>query len=137
MRVFLDTNVVVSGFTTRGLCADLVLEVLASHTLITSAQVIAETEDVLLNRFGVPAETVAEILALLRRQEIAALPESLPSLVIRDADDLAIVAAALESQAEFLVTGDKDLTSLAPLERLQILTPRDFWDVISQSRKNS
>lgn len=135
MRVFLDTNVVVSGFTTRGLCADLIREVLASHTLITSEHVLAETEDVLLHRFGVPAEVVAEILALLRRQEIAALPASLPDIAVRDPDDLAVVAAAIQAHADFLVTGDKDITSLAPLEHVRVSTPRDFWNAISKTRR--
>lgn len=135
MRVFLDTNVVVSGFTTRGLCADLIREVLASHTLITSEQVLAETEDVLLHRFGVPAEVVAEILALLHRQEIAVHPASLPDIAVRDPDDLAVIAAAIQSHADFLVTGDKDITSLAPLEHMRVSTPRDFWNAISKTRR--
>ena len=124
-----------SGFTTRGLCADLIREVLASHTLITSEHVLAETEDVLLHRFGVPAEVVAEILALLRRQEIAALPASLPDIAVRDPDDLAVVAAAIQAHADFLVTGDKDITSLAPLEHVRVSTPRDFWNAISKTRR--
>ena len=121
----------VSGFTTRGLCADLVREVLARHTLITSEHVLAETEDVLLNRFGVPREAVTEIVALLRRQEIAELPDPLPAIEIRDPDDLAVVAAAIGSRADFLVTGDKDITSLAPLQQVRITTPREFWNTIS------
>ena len=134
MRVFLDTNVVVSGFTTRGLCADLVREILTSHTFIVSEQILSETEDVLLHRFGVPADAVAEILTLLRRQEIASLPTPLPDIVIRDPDDLAVIAAAIESHADFLVTGDKDILSLAPLEQVRISTPREFWDTISKTR---
>ena len=124
-----------SGFTTRGLCADLIREVLARQTLITSEHVLAETEDVLLHRFGVPAEVVAEILALLRRQEIAALPASLPDIAVRDPDDLAVVAAAIQAHADFLVTGDKDITSLAPLEHVRVSTPRDFWNAISKTRR--
>ena len=127
MRVFLDTNVIVSGFTTRGLCADLLREVLAQQTLVTSEQVLAETEDVLLNRFGVPRDTVGEIISLLRRQEIAGLPDPPPSIKIRDPADRAIVAAAIGSNAEFLVTEDKDITALASLSHMRIVTPREFW----------
>ena len=128
---------VVGGLTTRGLCADIVREVLASHTFITSEHVLAETEDVLSKRFGVPAEVVADILALLRRQEIASLPVLLPDINIRDPDDLAVVAAAIESDADFLVTGDKDITSIAPLETVRITTPREFWNAISNTHDDS
>ena len=137
MRVFLDTNVVVSGFTTRGLCADLVREVLAQHTLITSEHILAETKDVLLNRFGVPRDTVTEIIALLRRQEIAGLPDPLPAIKIRDPEDLAVVAPAIGSHVDFLVTGDKDITSLAPLQQVRIATPREFWNSTSKRAPGS
>ena len=36
MRVFLDTNVLVSAFATRGLCADVLRHVLADHQLAAS-----------------------------------------------------------------------------------------------------
>lgn len=137
MRVFLDTNVVVSGFTTRGLCADLVREVLAQHTLITSEHILAETKDVLLNRFGVLRDTVTEIIALLRRQEIAGLPDPLPAIKIRDPEDLAVVAPAIGSHVDFLVTGDKDITSLAHLQQVRIATPREFWNSTSKRAPGS
>lgn len=127
----------VSGFTTRGLCADLVREVLAQHTLITSEHILAETKDVLLNRFGVPRDTVTEIIALLRRQEIAGLPDPLPAIKIRDPEDLAVVAPAIGSHVDFLVTGDKDITSLAHLQQVRIATPREFWNSTSKRAPGS
>jgi len=36
VKVFLDTNILVSATATRGLCADVLREVLASHQLIVS-----------------------------------------------------------------------------------------------------
>ncbi len=41
MRVFLDTNVLVSAVATRGLCADVLREVLLSHQLLVSADLLA------------------------------------------------------------------------------------------------
>jgi len=35
VKVFLDTNILVSGVATRGLCADVIRLVLAEHELIT------------------------------------------------------------------------------------------------------
>ena len=42
MRVFLDTNVLLSAFAARGLCADVFRTVLAEHELITSEFVLGE-----------------------------------------------------------------------------------------------
>ena len=35
MKIFLDTNVLVSAYATRGICSDLVRFVLAEHELMT------------------------------------------------------------------------------------------------------
>jgi len=134
LRVFLDTNVIVSAFTTRGLCADLFREILAVHTLVISEHVLTETKDVLTRRFKVPEETVIEIIALLEKQELALLPATLPQIVIRDLADLPIVAAAIESNSDYLVFGDKDITSIFSLKEIKTVTPREFWAVISKIR---
>ncbi len=134
MRVFLDTNIIVSAFATRGLCADLFREILSAHTLITSEYVLEETRDVLFHRFKVPEETVIEIIALLRKQEIVPPPATLPEISIRDLDDLPVVAAAIEAKADYLVTGDKDILSIIPLKEIKIATPREFWTAISKIR---
>jgi len=131
LRVFLDTNIIVSAFATRGLCADLFREILAAHTLVTSEYILSETQDVLARGFKVPEETVIEIIALLRRQEMVITPATLPQLSIRDRDDLPVVAAAIEAKADYLVSGDKDILSLIPLNDIKIATPREFWTVIS------
>ena len=133
MRVFLDTNIIVSAFATRGLCADLFRQILEAHTLITSEYVLAETRDVLARRFKVPEETVLEIIALLRKQEIVPTPAIFPQIAIRDLDDLPVVAAAIEAKADYLVTGDKDILSIIPIMEIKIVLPREFWSVISKN----
>jgi putative PIN family toxin of toxin-antitoxin system len=132
LRVFLDTNIIVSAFTTRGLCADLFREILAAHTLVTSDYILSETQVVLTRRFKVPEDTVIEIIALLRKQEITIPPATSPQIAIRDLDDLPVLAAAIESKADYLVSGDKDITSLFPLKEIKIATPGEFWTVISK-----
>ena len=130
MRVFLDTNIIVSAFATRGLCADLFRKILEAHTLVTTEYILAETQNVLSNRFHVPEETVSEILGLLRRQEVVGTPILLLEIAIRDVNDLPVVAAAIEAKADYLVTGDKDILSLNPVAEIKIVTPREFWNVI-------
>jgi predicted nucleic acid-binding protein len=68
------------------------------------------------------------------RRRALCLPPTMPEIVIRDPDDLAVVAAAIESKAEYLVSGDKDIISLVPLNEIKVVTPREFWEVISKIR---
>jgi hypothetical protein len=44
MRALLNTNVIVSAATTRGLCADVFRSVLAGHELVTCARVLEEVQ---------------------------------------------------------------------------------------------
>ena len=99
MRVLLDTNVIVSAVTTRGLCADVFRAVLAAHELVTCAQVIQEVRRILRMKFGVPEPLIAEYLELIGQDAIVAEPGDLPDLPIQDRDDAAIVAAAIAARA--------------------------------------
>jgi putative PIN family toxin of toxin-antitoxin system len=128
VRVFLDTNVLVSAFATRGLCADVFRTVLAEHDLIVGEVVLEELERVLTTRFSVPGSTVAEVLGLLREQEVVARPARPADVSIADPDDAWVLASAQLGKVQFLVTGDQDLLELGKIEDLEILTPRGFWE---------
>ena len=52
MKIFLDTNVLASALTSRGLCADLFEVVLQSHELVTSEVVLKELKRVLREKLG-------------------------------------------------------------------------------------
>jgi uncharacterized protein len=130
VRVLLDTNVLVSAFATRGLCADLFRLLAAEHERLCAEVVIAELERVLAGRFKVPTATVAETVALLRSFEVVPKPATLPPIPVRDPDDAWVLASALAGRAEVLVTGDRDLLAVGTLPQLQILDPRGFWTLI-------
>jgi putative PIN family toxin of toxin-antitoxin system len=141
MRVFLDTNVLVSGFATRGLSADVVRLLLAEHELLTGEVVLEETRRVLTEKFGVPDEKADQIERLLRRRHVEPVPDpespaSDPPVEVRDPDDETVLASAIAAGAEILITGDKDLLDVADeveslsAESLRIMTPRTFWEKI-------
>ena len=131
MRVFLDTNVLVSGFATRGLSADVVRLLLAEHQLLTGEVVLEETRRVLTEKFGVPEGKAAEIDRLLRRRHVEPVPDSDPPVEVRDPDDEVVLASAIAAEAEILVTGDSDLLDIAgQVESLRIMTPRTFWEEV-------
>ena len=130
MRVFLDTNVLVAAFATRGLCADVARVVLAEHQLITGEVVLTELLEVLDRRIKLPVATVDDILALLRDQEVVPKPRKPSEVPVRDPDDRWILASAMAGRADVLVTGDHDLLDVADKAPLPILTPRGFWDLL-------
>jgi uncharacterized protein len=135
MKVFLDTNVLASAAATRGLCADVLREVFASHELFISDQVLIELRRVLQLKFGVSQELIDDFMELLERDSIPAQPGRLPTIELKDRDDLAIVAAAISAGAEVLVTGDKELLELNRVADLEVLSPRQFWEKLKAQQQ--
>lgn len=131
MRVFLDTNVLVAAFATRGLCADVFRLVLAEHELLVSAALIEEVTRTLTKKIRVPDQVVREIVVFLRASAsiVESAPER-PPIAVRDPDDVVILGEALSGGADVLVTGDKDLLVLGEVGALRILNPRGFWELV-------
>lgn len=129
MRVFLDTNVLVSAFATRGLCADVVRYILAEHELLVGAVVLEELRRVLRTKIKLPSEIVAGIERLLRDQEIVPKPRKPWPIAIADKSDRWVLASAVAGKADALVTGDRDLLDLGDTAPLPILDPRGFWNL--------
>ncbi len=134
MRVFLDTNVLVSAAATRGLCADMMREVLAAHDLVVSPQVLTEVNRTLRRKFGAPPEIVDDFVQLLRDDAELANPGPLPDVKLADRDDLPILAAAVAGRVDVFVTGDRELLTISHIGRVQILTPRQFWERLRSRR---
>jgi putative PIN family toxin of toxin-antitoxin system len=136
VKVFLDTNVLVSGFATRGLCADVIRLVLAEHELITADVVLNELKRVFKHKIQLPGEQVQEILTFLEGQTVQPQPISLSSIPVRDEDDQWVLASALAAKADVLVTGDKDLLDVAEqVSDLTITDPRGFWNLVKKRTK--
>jgi len=135
MTVFLDTNVLASAAATRGLCADVLREVLASHDLFISEQVLDELKSVLKLKFGVAQDLIDDFIFLLQQDTVLAQPAELPRVKLQDKDDLSILGTAIAAGAEVLVTGDKELLNLGHDEDLEILSPRQFWEKLKTQQQ--
>ena len=127
MRVFFDTNVLVSAFLARGLCADLLRLVLSEHTLGSSEVVLAELRDVVSRKGRVPLNQIDAIEALLRDQPIAPRPARILELGLVDADDEWVLASAVLAEADLFVSGDQGVLACTT-PPLPLLNPRGCWE---------
>ncbi len=67
MRIFLDTNVLVSAFTARGLCAELLEKIITEHHLIVGEFILKELERVLLTKLSIPSAKVSATINFLQK----------------------------------------------------------------------
>jgi uncharacterized protein len=130
LKVFLDTNVLVAAFATRGLCADVLRTVLAEHELVLGEVVLVEFRRVLSKKLKVPADRISAAEAVFEGVPVVPRPKKPSLLEIADASDRWIHASAVEAGADVLVTGDEDLLSVAGESVLRIVSPRAFWDLL-------
>jgi putative PIN family toxin of toxin-antitoxin system len=128
MRVFLDTNVLVSAVATRGLCADVLREVLLSHQLVLSTPLLAELRNTLHGKIGISQEIISDFIDLLTQDSILSDRPELVDMDINDKDDILILSTALSGDVELFVTGDKELLELGQIQTMLIVSPRHFWE---------
>lgn len=128
MRVFLDTNVIVSAVATRGLCADVFREALIHHQLVISEMLIDEVRNVLRDKIGTPPDIIADVIVLLREGSLLSKRSRAVDLPIRDVEDKALVSAALNGRADLFVTGDREVLELSGSGTMEIVSPRMFWE---------
>lgn len=135
MRVFLDTNVLVSAFASRGLCADLLELVLLEHDLILGHNVLRDLHKGLREKVRLPAAGAAEIAEFVSDEAALLVEHADPADVNADADDARVLGEALAGQAEMLVTGDAALLKLGVVDALRIVSPRQFWETLRVREK--
>ncbi|MBN2243067.1 MAG: putative toxin-antitoxin system toxin component, PIN family [Acidobacteria bacterium] len=128
MRVFLDTNVLVSAVATRGLCADVLREILLSHRLVLSAPLLAELKNTLRIKIGIPPKIISDFVDLLVKDSTLSGNLEPRDIDINDRDDILILSTALNGKAELFITGDKELLELGKIKKMRILSPRQFWE---------
>jgi len=134
VRVFLDTNVLVSALTTRGLCSEVLETVLVAHELVVAEPLFAELRRVLARKFRMPAGVITGYEELLRRQGESAAPGLLPPGLQRagrvDRPDRILLACALGGKASLFATGDRQLVALKRVAALRVVGARECWQLL-------
>lgn len=87
-----------------------------------------ETVDILWEKFGrEPADTRFRLGVLLKRSRRVVITGLIKG-ICRDPNDDFILECAVVGGADLIVTGDKDLLSLARYENIRIVTARQDLD---------
>jgi putative PIN family toxin of toxin-antitoxin system len=127
VKVVLDSNVLVAALATRGACAELFARVLAAHEYALDDNLQGEVVRVLRDKFRLPQERLARVVALLEGTAMRVVAPALDGPACRDTDDDRVLALAIAFPADVLVSGDEDLLALHPWRGIPIVRPRDFW----------
>jgi len=130
VRIFLDTNVLVSAFASRGLCAEVLELVLLDHDLILGRNVLRELEKALREKVKLSVVRSAGIVEFVSSEATQVMGNVEPANVNVDTADAIVLGEALAGNADLFVTGDAVLLRLVAVGELKIVSPRQFWEVL-------
>lgn len=136
MRVIIDTNLLVSYLLTHRGPIQQILDIHLARqdfTLLICVTQIEELERVLqydkLRRFVNDENRMRFIALIASLGELVDIPDAIPS-ILRDPKDDYLIACALAGNADFIVSGDKDLLD-AKLP-FKVLTASSFLEHLPQ-----
>jgi len=130
VRVFLDTNVLVSAFASRGLCAEVLELVLLDHDLILGRNVVHELEKALREKVKLTVVRSTEIIDFVSSEAAQIVDKAEPASANVDAADALVLGEALSGLAEAFVTGDAALLRLAAVGAPRTVSPRQSWELL-------
>jgi putative PIN family toxin of toxin-antitoxin system len=136
MRAVVDINLLISYLIThRSPIAELVDVYLArgDFVLLTSHPMLEELDRVLqyprLYRYYDEQTRIRFVALAASLGEIVDLPHEVPR-ICRDPDDDWVIACAVAGDADVIVSGDRDLLDLIQVNRIPILSARQFLTLL-------
>lgn len=133
MRVLLDTNVLFSMMVYPTPWTFRLEYELGKNDiqLFVTDYSISELQTVVSRKSPSRTDILSEFFSKLPFERLKApnnpSPHDYP--YIRDEDDLPILAAAIDANIDYLISGDKDFLSVKT-DKLRILSPREFLDLL-------
>ncbi len=130
--VVVDTNVYISGTITTSTPPAKIIQAWETNyiTLALSEPILSEIQDVLARpyfarRLTWTQKQLVQYVNDLRLTAVV-VPGTTQISVCRDPKDNMVLSCALEAGADYIVSGDKDVTALGKFQTIPILSPREF-----------
>ena len=129
MKVVIDTNILISAFLFQGIPRRVLQACIDHHHVLCFSDLLMDEFVAVVNRPEFVSHLgygeAVRMFQLIREKSVIA--HEIPKIsVCRDPKDDMVIATALATHARFVITGDKDLTSLKKYKDVRFLTPREF-----------
>ena len=135
MKIILDTNVIIAAFAAHGLSHSVFELCIDRFEIYGSAEIMEEVERNLKKKLRLSKKIIEEIILYLKENTIIEEVEEIPRGICRDSEDDFILGLVEKTQADYLITGDKDLLIMNAFGSTKIITPRQFWEIIRNNNK--
>jgi putative PIN family toxin of toxin-antitoxin system len=125
-RVVFDTNVYISAYGFGGKPAELMrAAIVGEFELVTSPAILTEVAEKLETVLKFDREHTEDVVRQISRIATIVRPTERLSVVTDDADNR-ILEAAVDSQADFIVSGDRHLLDVKEWQGVRVLRVAEF-----------
>ena len=132
MRVFVDTNIIISAILfPNAKVAKVFSHLIEKHTVIIASYIKEECKEVFEKKFPLKKEQLNIFFNGIRFEEFKT-PEKIDEKKypkIRDIKDLPVLVSAMLSDSDILITGDKDFEDIK-IDKPLIFTPAAYFELI-------
>ena len=135
MRVVLDTNVFISGIFWQGNFSSFVIDSwhCGKFILITSMKIIEELIQILRGfKIQMTEEVIEEWKNMITQNSILVEPRISLNIIKADHEDNKFIEAAVEGNAEYIVSQDRHLLDLNGFKGISIVNPEAFLKIIEE-----
>lgn len=138
LKVIFDTNIFISALHWTGTPWKIYERWLnAEFHLVTSKEILSELSRVLEDEFDWAHEETQELCSLTNELADLVIPRQKLHIITLDPEDNKILECAIEAQADYIVSGNKHLLKLGAYKSIQIITARQFLDLLTSPPKSS
>jgi len=133
-KIVIDANVFISALLGSPVCSQ-IYEYLKEDEfeLLFSLEILNELIHVIhREKFGLSMDTMKSFIELICEKSTFVFPEQKIS-ICRDIEDNKMLECALAGNANFIITGDKDLLSLKRFRKIPVITPSKFLKIFKLS----
>ena len=139
LRVVLDTNVIVSGTIQNAGNPFRILEgwrkghfiLIASYALIDEARRVLHYPRV-KKKYHITEKQIRGVIKNLRNYSVITPGKLKLRVIERDPNDDEVLIAALEGEADYIVSGDSDLKELKSYRGIRIVSPAEFVKLLGR-----
>ncbi len=129
MKLFFDTNVIISGSITQGYSFEVIKDAIYKHEVYYTEHLLKEIKEVLLLKYSFSESIHQATLSIIKKYFLKGKTAGIVKKICRDPDDNQILSDALANGIDILITGDKDLLVLKECEGMKIILPKQYWSL--------
>ena len=128
MKVFVDTNVWLSGRFWPGLCAELLDTLVTLDVpMLLDTRVLEEFRRIARDKLNVDDDSLTQAEVFFQRYATILPAAESPAHTVPDPDDAWIIASAHAAGTDWFITGDKALVDLENFGDMRIVHPRTAY----------